>query len=386
MADKRSTRPTLFGTRIYVRRGFFHYFSPEPVSDPKTGRLKKWHKLVPLAAGETQARFALDALLNRVKPVSGEGDFPVFFQQWRKYQQSRRDIKAPKDPARLRIWQHGSKTLESVYNMIENGFADMDLEDIRPTDVALFLDQWEGRRSAQTYRSHLSKFFKWCGKKGLRDTNPATADILELEPPEKRNVYVTDEQYHKVRRALLTGKDGKPTRSGPMIQCYLDLTYLLFQRTTDVRLLRRDQIDEEKGLMYFKPTKTEKTSGATVNVQMGPAILHVLSRLKGLAKMRSIYLIHTEHGQVYGATGIRSAWNRACIRAGVTGITVKDIRSKAATDARKRGYTLEQLKTHMAHSDTATTEDYLHDKETPTSEVTMTLPPEPKQDTRSDDI
>jgi integrase len=378
MAKKRRTRPTLFGTRIYVRRGYYQYFAPEQIPDPKTGSLKKWHKLVPLAAGETKARVALDTLLCRAKPISGDGDFPIFFRQWRHYIQRKRDLKAPKDPARLHIWEQGTKTQESVFNMIENGFADMNLADIRPTDVALFLDQWEGRRSAQTYRGHLSKFFKWCGRKGLRDTNPATADIIDIEPPEKRTVYITDEQYHKVRSALLIGKDGKPTRSGPMIQCYLDLTYLLFQRTTDVRLLRRDQIDEEKGLMYFKPTKTEKTSGATVNIPMGPAVRQVLNRLKEIAKMRSIYLIHTEHGQVYGASGIRSAWNRACIRAGVSGITVKDIRSKGATDAKKRGYTVAQLKTHMAHSDTATTEGYLHDKETPTSEVIMSLPPAPK--------
>jgi integrase len=380
MADKRTTRPTLFGTRIYVRRNYFQYFAPEPLPDPKTGELKKWHKLVPLTDGETKARFALDALLNRVKPLSGEGDFPVFFRQWRKYMQQRRDIKAPKDPARLQIWQRGSKTLESPYNIIENGFADMNLVDIRPADIALFLDQWEGRRSAQTYRSHLSKFFKWCCKKGLRDTNPATADMIELEAPEKRDVYITDEQYHKVRNALLIGKDGKPTRSGPMMQCCLDLTYLLFQRTTDVRLLRRDQIDEANGLIYFKPTKTEKTSGATVNIQMGPAIREVLSRLKGIAKMRSMYLIHTAHGQVYQATGIRSAWDRACARAGLKGITFKDIRSKAATDAKKRGgYTTEQLRTHMAHSDIATTEGYFRDKETPTSDVMMSLPPTLKQ-------
>lgn len=84
-----------------------------------------------------------------------------------------------------------------------------------------------------------------------------------------------------------------------MAQCYVDLLYLFYQRGADVRLL----------------------------------------------KMRSMYLIHTEHGQPYSAGGIRFLFDRARKRAGIQGVTLKDIRAEAATDADNQGYNESQLQT-----------------------------------------
>jgi integrase len=373
---KRVTRPTLAGTRIYEENAWFKYFAPESIPDPRTGVLKRWHKLCLVSEGETQARVMLDKLLNRVKPMDAPGDFPIYFRQWRKYMQQRRDLKSPKDADLKKMYEKTGRNYRGVYDQIEKGFSNFNLTDIQPMDVYAFLEFWEGQRSAQTNRAHLSKFFKWANKKGLRQDNPATADVIELEAPPNRDVYITDEQFHKVRDALLIGKNGKPTRSGPMMQCYIDLTYLLFQRTTEVRFLKREQIDEEKELMYFQPIKTKNSTGAKVNVPIGPAIREVLNRLKSIGKMRSLkYVIHNQHGAQYGASGLRSAWERACVRAEVSGITTKDIRAKAGTDAKTLGYSMEQIQTHMVHSEIATTEGYMKGKGIPTSEILMTLPP-----------
>jgi hypothetical protein len=101
---------------------------------------------------------------------------------------------------------------------------DFDLVQVKPSDVAQFLDQWEGRRSAQAYKAHLSKFFAWCCRRGLLNSNPAR-DVT-VEKPQARDVYMTDEQYLAIHKYLAIGKDKRPTRSGPMIQCYMDLLYL----------------------------------------------------------------------------------------------------------------------------------------------------------------
>lgn len=374
MSDKRHVRPTLAGSRIYVRRGFFQYMAPEPVADPKTGELKKWHKLCPVADGETQARVARDALLDRVRPADGEGDFPAYFKQWRKYMAERRKLNEPKDPARLAIWANGGKALESVYGVIERSFRDFNLVDVRPADVCVFLDHWEGKRSAVAYRGHLSKFFKWACRKGLRESNPATDDTIELEAPPKRKNYITQEQFAKVREAVTTDAKGKPVPSGKMVQAYLDLTYLMYQRGTDVRLLRRNEIDEVNGRILVTPTKTERSSGGSVYIQITPEIREVLARIKEVARMGSVYLIHTARGQVYTASGIRSAFNRACARVGVTGVTIKDIRHLAASAAKRAGYTMDQLQVGLVHTDQATTRGYVSDQDTPVSEIKLTLP------------
>lgn len=137
---------------------------------------------------------------------------------------------------------------------------DFNVNQVLPVDVASFVDQWEGRRAAQVYLSRLSDFFKWSARKGLRADNPCS--LVRVDKPKARDCYITDSEYHRIRDALLTGKDGRKTASGEMVQCYIDLCYLLYQRTTEVRLLRWDQVREEG--IYFKPTKTEASSGAKV--------------------------------------------------------------------------------------------------------------------------
>lgn len=371
--DKRHTRPTLFGSRIYVRFGFFQYYAPDPILD-SAGALKRWHKLCPISDGETKARIAKDALFNRAAGTSGAGDFPVYFQQWRKSMQARRARQEPRDPARLAIWRTSGKALESAYGVIERAFKDFGVVDVKTADVAQFLDQWEGRRSAQSYRAHLSKFFKWCGKKGLRETNPATADMIELEAPPKREVLITAEQFNKVRDALAVDSKGKPVPSGAMIQAYLDLTYLMYQRTTDVRLLRRNEVDEVNGRILVTPTKTEKSSGGSVYIKITPAIREVLARIKLVSRMGSVYLIHTAKGQPYTASGIRSAFDRACTRVKLSGFTTKDVRHMAASDAKAAGYTMEQLRVGLVHTDMATTRGYVSGQDVPTSEINMALP------------
>lgn len=370
MNRRRQTSRTLTGTRIYQRRGKYAYFAPEPILNPATGKVSKWHILCPVAEGEFRARELLNALLNQQSPAKGAGDFSTWFGKWRTSLLKQRETKEPKDPARLKIWQDGTKALVSVLARIEDAFADFDVVDVTPADVATFVDQWDGRRSAQSYRGHLSKFFAWCCRKGLRDTNPAR-EVTVATPP-KRDVYITDEQYKAIRNQLLIGKDEKPTRTGPMVQCYMDLLYLFYQRGTDVRLLRWDQVTDQ-GIL-FKPTKTERSSGVKVLVPIGPDAKVVLERAKAIRKMRSMYVIHTEHGQPYTAHGIGSLFGRACERAGITGVTLKDIRAKAATDAKRQGYSDEQLKTALAHTDSATTREYIRTREVPVSEVVMRLP------------
>ncbi|AQV94803.1 hypothetical protein BJN34_13020 [Cupriavidus necator] len=100
----------------------------------------------------------------------------------------------------------------------------------------------------------------------------------------------------------------------------------------------------------------------------------MLERVKGIGKIKGVHVIHTLLGKPYGATGARSAWDRASERAGLDGYTVKDIRAKAFTDAKKAGYDIEQIMVAAAHSDAKTTEIYIKDRQTPVSGVRLALP------------
>ena len=75
------------------------------------------------------------------------------------------------------------------------------------------------------------------------------------------------------------------------------------------------------------------------------------------------------------ASGISSLFNHACARSGVTGFTLKDLRAKAATDAKERGYEDAQIQVALAHTDLKSTRDYIRNHETPpVSEIVVKLP------------
>jgi integrase len=355
-------------------RGWLQYRSREPLMDTKTGELKTWHKLCPVGPGdEFKARVVLQELLSHAHP--GKGDFAAAFARWRLEFFKARDKDAPWLPERRELFLNANKSLNSFFDVIAKSFCDANVADIKPFHINKFLKAWDGRRAAQAYRGHLVKFFAWATGEGFRESNPATSDVVQVKQPKKRNRTITPAQFHAVRDAVIVTARGKT--SGEMIQCYIDLTYLLYQRTTDVRLLRWTEIDEASRV-HVKPTKTEFSSGVAMNLPMSPAIGVVLARVKKIARMGSVFVFHTTKGQPYTASGIRSTWNRACKRAGVEGITLKDLRSMAATAAEASGFSRKQIQAALGHKKQGTTDGYIHSDNTIDSEVVLSLPERPK--------
>jgi integrase len=195
---------------------------------------------------------------------------------------------------------------------------------------------------------------------------------VRAKKPKSRDRYVSNAEFNAIRDALLIGDDGKPTRSGQMVQCYVDLSYLLAQRGTDVRLLRWSEVAADG--IRIKPSKTANSSGVKVLLPLTESVKAVLERARNLSTVKSLYVIHTLAGRPYSASGLCTLWVRACVRAGIANATLKDLRAKALTDAKQMGYTKEQLQITATHSDLKTTEIYIKSRETPVSEVVLKLP------------
>ena len=121
-----------------------------------------------------------------------------------------------------------------------------------------------------------------------------------------------------IREAGLYGKDGKRTQSGPMFQCLIDMAYLCWQRSIDIRVLKESQIDEPNKLIRFAPSKTLKSSGKIVDILMTPEIEEVLEARTGTEKAYGIispYVFPTRKGSPYTRSGLFSMWDRARERA-----------------------------------------------------------------------
>ena len=370
MGRTRTKNSTLTGTRIYERYGSYQYLSPEPLLNPWTKKVQKWHILCPVDQGELVARNRKAELLDATDAPKGLGNFPIYFVQWKTKMLAERAAEAPSNPVLKKTWEDGNKALRNVLEVIQDAFEDADVEGIKPPAIALFLDQWEGRRAAQTYKGHLLKFFAWAVRIGLAPSNPVKD--VELKKPKAREIRMTKEQYLAIQDALRDARPGRDRAAGEMMCCYMDLLYLLHQRGTDIRIAT--WADFEGKEFRVIPTKTARSSGTGVALPITDAVRAVLARAKRAAIRPSIYVICTAKGQPYTSNGLGSIFERACQRAEIEGLILKDIRSMAASDAKAIGYTEEQIKVGLAHTDVKTTRGYIREQELPVSSIELTLP------------
>lgn len=371
---KRETRRELSNSRIYQKRNRFYLFSKDEIENPITGKLAKWHSLCHISEGELQARIKANEIIKHNTTAFTKGDLPAHMEIYRKKILAKRKEDKPKDPQRAILWDKATKEITRQCVKIAEAFQDFDVHQVLPVDIAEYVDQWEGKRMAQVWHSRLSDFFSWTCRKGLRSENPCRE--VKVEKPKAKKTYITHAQFHAIRKAAMTGKDGKATMSGGMVQCYIDLCYLMYQRTTEIRLLKWSQVDDESGVIHFTPTKTERSSGASVDIPITPEVRTVLERARSIGTIKSMYVIHTHNGKPYSAWGIGSAWNRARERAGIDVGTLRDLRAKALTDAKENGYSMKQLQVAGAHTDQQMTAEYIRHRVPEKSQVVMKLPPE----------
>jgi integrase len=252
-------------------------------------------------------------------------------------------------------------------NVFSKDFSDFTVADVTPVDIRLSIKTLytsNGKAGAAShYKAAVSSFFRWCVESGLRTDNPCR-EIWVRKAPKHKSKW-TDELFHGVRDKL-----------SPMHQCYIDLSVLLYQRTTDVRQLKRSQI--QNGVIRFEPTKTEHSSGAEVDIPITEAIQSVLDKAAAVSrqwKMVCPFVVHSRGGTAYTRSGVYSAIMRAAKAIGATGLNPKDLRPFAASRAKQLGYTLEQLKVGLAHTTITTTEGYVQQHTVPVSQIVLSLPP-----------
>ena len=373
MGRKRTTNKNLINTRIYPKRQKYYFYSPTPITNPKTGKLSKWHSLCHINEknAELKARNLANEIIEFNSADPTKGDMPKRLQEFVLSYLEKREKNRPSDPEKIKLFETGSKDFQTTTNVIIKAFHEFNVIDVDPVDIAQFLDRYEDKkRMAQVYRSRLSLFFKFACRKGYRNDNPV--DQVTVDIPDKRDVYITHEQFTTILDALLIDKNGNKIPTGDMVYCYVCLLYLAYQRGTEIRLLKWEQIKEDG--IYFMPSKTEKSSSLDVIIPITSEIREILDTVKNMDYPKSDYVFITKKGTPYTASGIRSAWNRSCERAGISGLRLKDLRPKALTDAAKTGFDIEKIQVGAAHTDKKTTQGYIKQKDTPVSEIVLTLP------------
>lgn len=336
--------------RVYIKHNRYYFVDTS----------NKWHALTRVDEGEDAL---LRAYLRRDDTLPmREGSMQDLAARWWK-------------DAKGRYAEATRADYELMLPKIERAFEEFDADEVTPADVYDFVREWATTpRQANKYRHVLSMMFRFaCAPLRWRTDNPCD-QVATLDTGPKRNRYITDREFYRIRAAALKGKDGRATASGVIIVCAIDLAYLTFQRQHEIRVLRWSDMDED--WLYFEPSKTRSSTGARVRWRRTPEINAVLERARSFGKVKLLdgSVIHNLRGRPYTKSGIETAWDRACERAGVKDANFHDLRAKAQTDAKRRGYSIEDIQDGATHSNPETTRGYIKRREVVDSKVSMPMP------------
>lgn len=277
---------------------------------------------------------------------------------------------------------------------ISEVFALFRAADVTTPDCIAFLKPWKDKKQARTHnlmRYALLDMMRFAEGKESNgqpfrkpNTNPV-ASIKRMSTP-ARDRYPTDSEVRRIKFHAIVGRPdrwGNRTyaRSGPMIAALVDLAYLTGQRIGDLLNLRWDKraASNDKGEViapyiaaegiFFKPSKTEKTTGAKVLITWTPKLRAVIERIEKIGRRNMKFVATNQDAQRLKYSTFASSWWRALDRAGIKGVTFHDMKAKALTDtAEEKG--MREAQTKGAHSTEKQTADYVRRRKAQKTEAT----------------
>jgi integrase len=360
--------------RVYVKHGAYYYVPVAPIIDPRSGEKKAWLLLCRVAEGESALYGELSKILSDRSQLEGTMPYACAEFKARKlgdYEQETKD------------------TYGRYLDAIAGAFEDFHCSQVTTKDCADFIraKYADKANSARKVAALMRKLFRYIiGELGLRQDNPLDQIDLGDYKPKGRKHVPTHAQIVAIRAAGMVSKKSKKdgtqfaTASGPMFACIIDMTYLLWARAIDIRKLKEAQIagDQPAQMIRIKPTKTQRTSGLMVDIEVTAEIAAVIERARAIKRKYGVispYLFPSKKGTPYSKNGLISMWNRAKDRAGIADdVVFKDIRALAATDAAKRGTLREEIKRRLVHSNIKTTDIYIKEVIAEVSNLDVPLP------------
>jgi integrase len=370
--NRRRTKDKDLPQRVYMKHGAYYFVPVVPMLLPKAEKPQAWIRLCRVIEGKSKMLTALAALIDGPSNVPGSMPFLCA------------DFKATK----LKKFSVEVRAQYSQYlDVMADEFEDFHAAEVTTKEFADFLHDKFGAmpNTAQKYAGLARKLFKHAiSRHGLRIDNPIDQlDMGDFET-ERRETLPTHDQVRQIREHGMMSKPRKqtgkqlPTASGPMFACIIDMTYLLWARAIDIRMLREDQIED--GRIRIKASKTKNTSGKIVDFAVTREIQGVLDRARAIKAGYELardpgYLFPSKKGTPYTKSGLFSMWDRARERAGITdSVWFKDLRALGATDALKAGEGRKGIQTRLAHTSEKTTEIYLKEAVAEASGIDLALP------------
>lgn len=204
-------------------------------------------------------------------------------------------------------------------------------------------------RTHNLHRTMLRQVLAFAALEGLREGfNPI--DNVPTKKVAGRKRAVSDADIVAIKAGALGA-----TRNGPALVQMIDLALLTGQRIGDIIKLRWQDVTSAG--VYVQQGKT----GERLLIEWSPALRKAIKACERGDKIG--HVLRTQSGTGYRYAGIRSAWIRACERAGIEDVNIHDLRGRAGMDKRDADG-LEGAKNLLGHKSLKMTEHYIDGKAT----------------------
>jgi hypothetical protein len=285
------------------------------------GKPRKW---IPLGSNEAVARFEWAKLENQEHGETVSYLIEYFF-----------GTRVPQ----LAI--NTQKSYASFKKPLEKAFGKMQIRDVTHEHVATYLDEHWSQASANQQVALLSAMYEKALRRGWTSHNPCKG--IRRHPIKHRRRYLTDEEYSAIR-----------ARATPTLSVVMDLSYLTSLRPVDISKIRRSDIRPDG--LYVEQKKT----GRRQLYEMTPSLKTVLETAASLSGgVSGLTLICDARGQPVKPGKLSELFAQAARRAGIEDAQFRDIRAKAATDAKAEGQDYQSL---LGHTTRAMSDSYIKPK------------------------
>ena len=310
--------------RVYAKHGAYYFVAPD------TG----WHRLCAIKEGLPAMYRALATLTDR---ESTSDRMPAVIARWLD------------DRKQLAGWADSTERMQEHYaQVMGKAFTEFAPSQVDPPACAKYLRRFAATpRTHNAHRTMLRQVLAFSALEGLRDGhNPV--DNIQPRKTEVRKRWVLDTEIAALRKAAM-----QQSRNGEALVQMIDLALLTGQRIGDLINLRWQDVTTE-GLVVVQGKTKER-----LLIEWTPALKAAIDACERGDRIG--HVLRTQSGHGYRYAGIRSAWDRACVRAGIDDLHIHDLRGRAGMDKRDADG-LEAAKELLGHKTMRQTSDYVDGK------------------------
>ena len=256
--------------------------------------------------------------------------------------------------AREAGWATGTKRdIERVLAHLSKRMALLRPDQITTKLAAEYLRTWATKaRTHNLHRTVLRQILAFAAVEGLREGHNPADDIPPKTMPKRLRI-VTDAEVAALKAGAL-----QQSRNGEALVQMIDLALLTGQRIGDLIKLRWQDVTDD-GLVFVQGKGKGRVR---LLVEWSPALR---AAIDACAEGRHCigHVLKTQSGGSYTYGGIRSAWVRACTRAGLEDLHIHDLRGRAGVDALEAaGQDVRAAQALLGHSAEGMTRHYTDGK------------------------